>query len=187
MYYTFYFSFTIKFDWNSRCLHIAICFFWAQQPPLGQAFLMHDVCRSHTTTHHSQQDSSGRVISSSQRPLPENTQHSQQTNIHAPVGFEPTISAGERPQTYVLDCAATGTGSLFLRKRIERHNMRSWNLQDFLNHPTLSKSLVFVVENFIQNRRSDLLERTADRLKPGVQLGLPTLRRRVTQVLRFGH
>jgi len=27
-----------------------------------------------------------------------------------PVGFEPTISAGERPQTYVLDRAATGTG-----------------------------------------------------------------------------
>ena len=27
------------------------------------------------------------------------------------VGFEPTISAGERPQTYVLDRAATGTGS----------------------------------------------------------------------------
>jgi len=26
------------------------------------------------------------------------------------VGFEPTISAGERPQTYVLDRAATGTG-----------------------------------------------------------------------------
>jgi hypothetical protein len=26
------------------------------------------------------------------------------------VGFEPTISAGERPQTYVLDRAATETG-----------------------------------------------------------------------------
>jgi hypothetical protein len=29
-----------------------------------------------------------------------------------PVGFELTISAGERPQTYVLDRAATGTGNL---------------------------------------------------------------------------
>ena len=29
-----------------------------------------------------------------------------------PVGFEPTISAGERPQTYALDRAATGTGSV---------------------------------------------------------------------------
>jgi len=27
-----------------------------------------------------------------------------------PVGFEPTISADERPQTYALDRAATGTG-----------------------------------------------------------------------------
>ena len=30
------------------------------------------------------------------------------------VGFEPTISAGERPKTYALDRAATGTGSLFI-------------------------------------------------------------------------
>ena len=28
----------------------------------------------------------------------------------SPVGFEPTISAGERPQTYALDRAGTGTG-----------------------------------------------------------------------------
>ena len=28
-----------------------------------------------------------------------------------PLGFEPTISAGERPQTYALDRAATGTGN----------------------------------------------------------------------------
>ena len=27
-----------------------------------------------------------------------------------PVGFEPTTPAGERPQTYALDHAATGTG-----------------------------------------------------------------------------
>jgi hypothetical protein len=34
----------------------------------------------------------------------------KQTNFLAPVGFEPTISAGERQQTYDLDRAATGTG-----------------------------------------------------------------------------
>ena len=28
----------------------------------------------------------------------------------SPVGFEPTVSVGERPQTYALDRAATGTG-----------------------------------------------------------------------------
>ena len=29
-----------------------------------------------------------------------------------PAGLEPTISAGERPQTYALDHVATGTGEL---------------------------------------------------------------------------
>ena len=33
----------------------------------------------------------------------------RQTSM-SPVGFEPTISAGERPQTYCLDRAAPGTG-----------------------------------------------------------------------------
>jgi hypothetical protein len=28
-------------------------------------------------------------------------------------GFEPTISAGERPQTYALDCSATGIGKCY--------------------------------------------------------------------------
>ena len=32
-----------------------------------------------------------------------------------PVGFEPTISAGERPQTYALDRTATGTGILMIK------------------------------------------------------------------------
>jgi hypothetical protein len=35
--------------------------------------------------------------------------HNRQTSM-PPVEFEPTISAGERSQTYALDCAATGTG-----------------------------------------------------------------------------
>ena len=32
-----------------------------------------------------------------------------------PVGFEPTISAGERPQTYALDRTATGTGEPIIK------------------------------------------------------------------------
>jgi hypothetical protein len=35
--------------------------------------------------------------------------HNRQISM-PPVRFEPTISAGERPQTYALDRAATGTG-----------------------------------------------------------------------------
>jgi len=38
------------------------------------------------------------------------------------VGLEPTISAGERPQTYALDRAATGTGNHPL---ISRNNFGS--------------------------------------------------------------
>jgi len=38
----------------------------------------------HTQTHHIRWDSSGRVISPSQKHLPDITQHSQQTDIHAP-------------------------------------------------------------------------------------------------------
>ena len=34
------------------------------------------------------------------------------------VGFEPTISVGERPKTYALDRAATGTGGLLLLKYV---------------------------------------------------------------------
>ena len=33
-----------------------------------------------------------------------------------PVGFEPTNSAGERPQTYALERAATGAGKLTDKK-----------------------------------------------------------------------
>ena len=36
--------------------------------------------------------------------------HNRQTSV-PPVGFEPMISAGERPQTYALHRAATGTGT----------------------------------------------------------------------------
>jgi hypothetical protein len=50
--------------------------------------------------------------------------HYRQTSI-PPAGFDPTISAGERPQTYALDCAATGTGigesiRLFCRTHLPR-------------------------------------------------------------------
>jgi len=50
------------------------------------------------------------------------TQHLQGTDIHALVGFEPTISAGERQQTYALDRAATGIGYqlLILNESVNR-------------------------------------------------------------------
>jgi hypothetical protein len=67
-------------------------FLLSMQPNAGQSLLILEVSRSHTTTHYSRQDSSGRVISSSQRLLPDNTQHSQQTSMPS-AWFEPTIPA----------------------------------------------------------------------------------------------
>ena len=88
---------------------------------------------SHITTHHSQQDFSIREISSSQRPLPDNTQHyrplpdntqhyrplpdntqhSQRIST-TPAGFEPTFSEFQQPYIYTLDRGATGIGSSLL-------------------------------------------------------------------------
>jgi len=45
---------------------------------------------------------------------PDNTQHSQQTNINVPAGFEPAIPAIERPQTHALDRAAAGTDLTYI-------------------------------------------------------------------------
>jgi hypothetical protein len=59
-------------------------FFFSLLPQAGHGLLILKVSRSHTTTHHSRKDSSGLVISSLHRPLPDNTQHPQETNIHAP-------------------------------------------------------------------------------------------------------
>ena len=64
-----------------------LIFLWRCGPNSGQGLLIFEVSRSHKTTHHSRWDSSGRVGSLSQRPLPNNTQHSQETNIHASHGI----------------------------------------------------------------------------------------------------
>ena len=44
--------------------------------------------------------------------------HNRQTSM-LPVGFEPMISSGERPQTYALDRAATGTGKTITNTNIK--------------------------------------------------------------------
>ena len=59
----------------------------ALRPNAGHDLLIHEVSSSHPTRHHSPYDSSGRVINPSQRNIPDNTQHSQQTDIHAPGGI----------------------------------------------------------------------------------------------------
>ena len=66
---------------------VLIFFSVALRPSACHGLFILEVYRSHTTTYHSRHDCSGGVISSSQKPLPDNTQHSQQTNIHAPGGI----------------------------------------------------------------------------------------------------
>jgi len=67
-----------------------------QQPQWARASLsrLYDHTRSHIT----RQNSSGRLITLTQRPPPDNTQHSQQTDTHAP-GVIRTHNPSERPAT----------------------------------------------------------------------------------------
>jgi len=51
------------------------------------ALVMLEDSRSHSKTYHSRQHPSRRVISPKQRSLPDNTQHSQETDIHTPGGI----------------------------------------------------------------------------------------------------
>ena len=50
---------------DGRIILKDVFFLLARQLPVDHGLLIHEVSRSHTTTHHSQYDSSGRVISSS--------------------------------------------------------------------------------------------------------------------------
>ena len=91
-------------------LDIYIYFFWHDSPQWARAssfmrFLDHT--QQHTTVGRAPIDE----WSAWHRDLYLTTHdtHNKQISM-PPVGFEPTISVGERPQTYALDHAATGTG-----------------------------------------------------------------------------
>ena len=75
---------------------------------------LYEVLRSHLRQH-TQYDSSGRVICPLQRILPDNTQHSQETDINDLAELEPAIPTSEPPQTYASDCSASGIGQLSIR------------------------------------------------------------------------
>ena len=84
---------------------------WRCDPPRVMASSFLRFSRSHATTHRSRGRTPLDKGSARRRGLYLTTHntHNRQTSL-PPVGFEPTISAGERPQTYVLDRATTGTG-----------------------------------------------------------------------------
>jgi hypothetical protein len=79
----------------------------AQQPLVGRGLLIVEAARSHSGTPRSV-GLLWTVISPTQKPLPNKTRHSKDTDIYAPEVFEPAIPAGERPQPHALDRAATG-------------------------------------------------------------------------------
>ena len=71
-------------------------------------------------------------------PLPDDTKISQERNIHAPAGFEPTIPASELLQTHVLDRAATKGQVLIKINKL--WPLLSWYLRRIpilIKHPTL--------------------------------------------------
>ena len=86
---------------NEDRVKMFVHFFWCGVAVQSGSWAPHsEVSISHKSTHHTRYGSSGRGISSSQRPLPDKTQHSIQTNIHAPGGIQPKPSASESTQTY---------------------------------------------------------------------------------------
>jgi len=82
------------------------------------------------------------VISLSQRPLHDNTQQSQKTNVHVPVEFEPTISASERLQTYALDRAASGEDLYLMSLNCWYHDAYSRSYQNIDDRFSLHSQLV---------------------------------------------
>jgi hypothetical protein len=68
----------------------------ARQPPVGQGLLIHEVSRLHTTAR--------------RRDVYLTAHNTHNKYPYPPMGFEPTISVGERSQTHTLDRAAPGIG-----------------------------------------------------------------------------
>jgi hypothetical protein len=57
----------------------------------------------HTQSHHTRSESFGRAITPLQRPLPDYTQHSLETDILSPGRIQTAIPASMWPQTHALD------------------------------------------------------------------------------------
>ena len=100
----------VNFDWDMSeniAWLVSVCF-WCDSPQWSRAssftrFLEHTQRR--TTVFRTPLDE---WFSSSERPLPDNTQHSQHTNIHAPDGIWTHNLSRRAAATF--DSAASGTG-----------------------------------------------------------------------------
>jgi hypothetical protein len=102
-------------------IYCLFSFFWLSSPPVGQGLLIHEVSRSHTTTHHTTVGRTPLHECSARRRDLFLTRHDTQIiqTYMTQVGFENIISAGARPQTYASHRAATGTGFPLLTTSIQ--------------------------------------------------------------------
>jgi hypothetical protein len=112
----------------------------AKQSLVGQGFVIVDASRSHSDDY-IQSACSGRVISSTQRPIPDNTQHSQETYIHAPSEYEPATPAINWPQTHVLDRSAAAIDCYFMQTFINISTSVGCTLAEPLVKSTLMSQL----------------------------------------------
>ena len=96
---------------------------------MGQGLLIPEVSRTHTTTHHSRWDER----SACRRDLYLTAHNTHNRHTYMPsVGFEPTISAGQRPQTHALDYATTGTGKVYITEPNKRKFNKLWLVSKFI-------------------------------------------------------
>ena len=99
--------------WSWLLILYTVCF-WRDRPPphpVGQGLLIHEFSRSHNDA-----PQLVGLLWTNDQPVAETSTWQtiftrDKTSIPR-VGFESTISAGERPQTYALDRAATETGNI---------------------------------------------------------------------------
>ena len=96
--------------WRSGCLRLVLSMA-RQPPPPPPSEPQPPHYRGYTITLRVTPQSVGLLWTSdhpTQRPIPDNTQHTQQRDRHACAGFEPAIPISELPQTHDLGRAATG-------------------------------------------------------------------------------
>jgi hypothetical protein len=98
--------------------------------------LLSRIQNNHTQAHYCWWNSSGRLVSPSQRPLPDKTQHSQRQKSMPPTGFESTIPASERTFTHPIDRARPlgSADTVFLFFFSSPHWSRASSFKRFLDH-----------------------------------------------------
>jgi len=128
MFFAFFISNFFTVTWWIMFLYIDFFLLWRRDPSrvMASSFLRFlDHTQRRTTVGRTPLDE----WSARRRDLYLTTHnaHNRQTSM-PPMGFKPTISAGERPQIYVLDSAATGTGYVLIidKKNLDHVSHTEW-------------------------------------------------------------